>query len=87
MQRRYDDARTSIDEAIRIDQDLSLNYLVLAMICAETNQPKAAREAVKRLLEIEPDFRLNVFTRGSPFREKSTEDRRKTALENAGLPQ
>ena len=85
MQRRYDAARSSIDEAIRIDDGLSLNYLVLAMICAETDRLEEARAAVARLLQIEPDFNLSVFARGLPFRSPAVEARRKSALKTAGL--
>lgn len=86
MTRDYEPALACIEEAIRIDPELSLNFLVLAMIRAETDQLALAKDAVKRLLEIDPDFRLDVFSDGSPFRDAAVEARRQRAMLNAGLP-
>ena len=69
MQQRYDPALSAIEESIRIDSGLSLNFMVLAMICAETGQPQAARDAITSLLNIEPDFRIGAFSKGVPFRD------------------
>ncbi len=87
MMRQYGPALTCIEEAIRIDAGLSLNFMVLAMIRAETGEQHAAKTAIARLLEIDPDFRIGAFTAGVPFREEAIEERRLRALRDAGLPE
>ena len=87
MQKRYDPALAAIEEAILIDPGLSLNYMVLAMISEESGRLQVACDAIANLLNIEPDFRISIFTRGVPFRDAAIEARRKTALLQAGLPE
>ncbi len=87
MMQQYDTALACIEEAIRLDDGLSLNFLVLAMIRSETGEQQAAKDAIARLLEIDPDFRIGAFTVGVPFREDAIEQRRQRALRDAGLPE
>ena len=86
--KRTGDFKGSIEyfrKAIQIDPQLSLNYLVVAMIQAEIGRLSEARDAVIRLLEIDPDFSIGAFSEGTPFRDESIEARRQVALRESGL--
>jgi len=84
---QYERALAAIEEAIRIDPGLSLNYMALAMIRAETGRPAAARAAIECLLGIDPEFRYGAFADGIPFRDAAVEARRRGAVLSAGLPE
>jgi TolB-like protein/Tfp pilus assembly protein PilF len=76
-----------VEEAIEIDPGLSLNYFVLAMIYAELGQDRKARDAVKSLLKIDPNFSSQAYTQGVPFSDPVIHARRESALKKAGMPE
>ena len=82
-----DPAIEHLQEAIEIDPGLSLNYLVLAMIHAESDEDQKARDAVQSLLLIDPNFSSRAFLKGMPFRDPVIEARREAALKKAGMPE
>ena len=87
MMGELDPAIEHLQEAIEIDPGLSLNYLVLAMIHAESDEDQKARDAVQSLLLIDPNFSSRAFLKGMPFRDPVIEARREAALKKAGMPE
>jgi len=61
-------------------------YIELAMVYAEAGQVLDARKAVNTILRIDPGFSATAYVQALPFRDPDLEDRRRTALRKAGLP-
>jgi TolB-like protein len=72
--------------AIAADPDLDLPYLVLAMVHAEAGREPDARQAVESVLRIDPHFSAQTYMHGLPYRDPALQERRRAALQNAGLP-
>jgi tetratricopeptide (TPR) repeat protein len=72
--------------AIEADPLLAQPYIVLAMVHAEAGELSDAREAVTNILRIDPKFSARAYLRGLPLRDPAQEDRRRAALQIAGLP-
>jgi TolB-like protein/Tfp pilus assembly protein PilF len=72
--------------AIKADPLLYQPYVVLAEVYAEADQVSEARKVAENILRIEPNFSLLAYLRGLPLRDPEMEDRRRSALEKAGLP-
>ena len=81
----HEEAFKSIEEAIRIDPGLSLNYFVLVLLYTETNQPHKAKECVEKLYQADPGFSTTAFIDGMPFGDPVIEKRRADLLRRAGL--
>ncbi len=86
MLKHDDQAIAAAREAIAADPDLSLTYVVLAMVHAEAGRDSEARKAVDALLRIDPTFSAGTHMRGLPLRDPEMEDRCRTALKKAGIP-
>jgi adenylate cyclase len=72
--------------AIQADPLFAQPYIVLAMVYAEAGQVSDARKAVENILRIDPKFSARAYLRGLPLRNPDQEDRRRSALQIAGLP-
>jgi adenylate cyclase len=72
--------------AIKADPLLVQPYVVLAKVYAEAGQVSDARKAVENILRIDPKFSLLAYLRGLPLCDPDLEDRRRSALQIAGLP-
>jgi TolB-like protein/class 3 adenylate cyclase len=72
--------------AIKADPLLVQPYVVLAKVYAEVGQVSDARKAVENILRIDPKFSLLAYLRGLPLCDPGLEDRRRSALQIAGLP-
>jgi TolB-like protein/Tfp pilus assembly protein PilF len=81
-----DQAIEFAQEAIEIDPGLSVNYFILAMTHAELGDKQKARDAVKSLLKIDPNFSSMAYTQGMPFSDPAMHARRESALKKAGMP-
>jgi hypothetical protein len=57
------------------------------MIYAELGQDCKARDAVKSLLKIDPNFSTKAYTQGMPFSDPAMHARRESALKKAGMPE
>jgi hypothetical protein len=55
------------------------------MIYAELGQDCKARDAVKSLLKIDPNFSSKAYTQGMPFSDPAMHARRESALKKAGM--
>lgn len=86
MLKQYDLAIAKAEEAVNIDPHLSLCYFSQAMIFGETGDETRARQAVRKLLAIDPGFSSAAYIEGMPFSDPKIEFRRKAALKNAGMP-
>ncbi|MFT5113778.1 MAG: TolB-like protein [Parasphingorhabdus sp.] len=81
----FDDAFKNIEEAIGIDPGLSLNYIVLAMLYTETDQPQKAMECVERIYQADPSFSATTFIDSVPFSNPEVEKRRTGLFRKVGL--
>jgi adenylate cyclase len=72
--------------AIKADPYLAQPYVVLAMVYAEASHVSDARKAAENILRIDPKFSARAYLRGLPLRDPDQEDRRRAALQIAGLP-
>lgn len=82
---QFDEAFENIQEAVRIDPGLSLNYFVLVLLYMETGQLLKAKECVEKIYQADPGFSASVFIRGLPFGDPAIEKRRSDLLKQAGL--
>ena len=83
------DGEQAIDFAkatIEADPLLAQPYVVLALVHAEADDLPKAREAVGNILRIDPKFSAGAYLRGLPLRDPAQQERRRTALRAAGLP-
>ncbi|HMB75763.1 MAG TPA: adenylate/guanylate cyclase domain-containing protein, partial [Kiloniellaceae bacterium] len=71
---------------VKADPNLALGYAELAIVTAESGCLPEAREAVEKLLAIEPHYTVDAFIRGLPLQDRDMEERRQAALRAAGLP-
>ena len=60
-------------------------YLILAASNVVLGHTEEARWAVKRVLDIEPEFRLSEFAASQPYKEQKHLDRLLDQLRSAGL--
>jgi adenylate cyclase len=86
MLRQGEKAIAASRSAIKADPLLAQPYIVLAMVYAEAGQVSDARKAVENILRIDPKFSARAYLRGLPLRDPDIEDRRRSALRKAGLP-
>lgn len=82
---KLDDAFTSIEEAVRIDPGLSLNYFVLVLLYTETEQPQKAKECIEKIYRADPNFSASAFIESLPFGDPKVEKRRADLLRKAGM--
>jgi adenylate cyclase len=81
---RFDEAVSAAKKAVRQNPRNPLTYRCLASALAHLGSEAEAREAVARLLELEPDFRISEWVaRGGVSRVQSYID----GLRKAGLPE
>jgi adenylate cyclase len=72
--------------AIKADPYLAHSYIVLAMAHAEAGDVSEARKAVENALRVDPKFTARADLRGLPLRDAEQQERRRAALEIAGVP-
>ena len=85
MLNNIDEAFKSIEEAIAIDPGLSLNFLILGMLYAETNQLQKAVECVEKVYQADPSFSATTFIDTVPFGDPIIEKRRILLFQKIGL--
>ena len=65
---RFDEAVAAAKKALRQNQTFATAYRCLAAALAHLGREAEAREAVARLLELEPNFRISEWVaRGGPI--------------------
>ncbi len=80
-----DEAFTNIEEAIRIDPGLSINYLVLVLLYTETAQLQKAKECIEKVYQADPGFSAAALIESLPFGDPKIEKRRADLLRKAGM--
>lgn len=83
----HDEAIAAAQSAIAMDPLLAQPYVVLAKAHAQRGELSKAREAGRNILRIDPKFSAGAYLRGLPLRDLSHEERRRSALRSAGLPE
>lgn len=82
--RRFDDAVAAAKKSLRKNQTFTTAYRCLAAALAHLGRDAEAHEAVRRILEIEPDFRISEWAvRTRQWRAGLLVD----GLRKAGLPE
>ena len=71
---------------IKADPLLAQPYIVLAMVFSEAGLVSEAQKAAEDILRIDPKFSTLAYLRGLPLSDPRLEDRRRSALQSAGLP-
>jgi adenylate cyclase len=62
QQERYDDAASSLGRAAQANPNFSTSYFMRALAMASAGRVEAARSLVRRGLELEPGFRVRMFS-------------------------
>ena len=81
-----EDAIAASRAAIEADPFFAQPYIVLAMVYAEAGRLSDAKEAVGNVLRIDPKFSTTAYLHGLPLSDPAQEERRRSALQLAGLP-
>jgi adenylate cyclase len=82
----YGQSVRTAQEAVRIDPDHTDAYVTLCSAHALAGDAEAAREAARRVLEIDPGFTIAAYARHHPYRDAALQARVAGALRAAGLP-
>jgi adenylate cyclase len=81
----YEAALTEVKEAVQRSPDSYFNYMVLAAVYASLDRQEAAEATSKKVLEINPNFSIEIATKALPFKPADLKLFR-DALYKAGLP-
>jgi TolB-like protein/class 3 adenylate cyclase/Tfp pilus assembly protein PilF len=84
---RYDQAVGWLRKAQRANARFSATHRTLTASLALSGDIDGAKDAATSLLQIEPRFRVSVFTSWYPLRRKEDLERLSTGLKLAGLPE
>jgi adenylate cyclase len=84
--KRYEDAVTWATRAIRENPNSSTPYRTLAASCIHLGQLDEGRQAMQRVLELEPGLTLSEFKRTYPIARYANLDDYLEGLQRAGLP-
>ena len=82
---QYDIAISAAKEAIRLRPDSTNGLVLLASILA-TQWPELAREAVEKVLALDPDFSLNDYASQHPYKDRKMLEALLANLRRVGLP-
>jgi len=85
--RRYDDAAAQFAKAAQANPLFSVLYALHAAALALAGRSEEAKAVARRLLELEPTFRLGPFIEFAGFVEKETRDALEEGFRRAGLPE
>ncbi len=86
-QRRYDDAAAHFAKAVQANPRFSTMYALHASALALAGRGEEAKAVARRLLELEPTFRLPPFLEFSAFVEKETRELLADGFRQLGLPE
>src|SRR5262245_11392235 len=86
-QRRYDDAAVRIAKAVQANPGFSVLYAVQAAALALTGRTDEAKIVARRLLEIEPAFRVQAYIAFAGFMVPEALTPLADGLRQAGLPE
>jgi hypothetical protein len=70
----------------RISVPASGQHRLLAAIYVRLGDNEKAKEHAAKVMELEPDFEVDIFARTMPFKDRSILEDYLSALRNAGLP-
>lgn len=80
---KYEDALRTTS---RISVPASGQHRLLAAIYVRLGDNEKAKEHAAKVMELEPDFEVDIFARTMPFKDRSILEDYLSALRNAGLP-
>jgi hypothetical protein len=84
--RRFDEAAVWMRRSFAERPNHNSNLKLLAATLVGLGEVAEARTVARRVLELEPGFRLSQWIRGRPFRCDATSDLTKGLLREAGIP-
>ncbi len=85
--RQYDQALAGFNRAIERAPKLAVAYLFLAWAYVELDRLDDARDAIRTVLEIKPQFTVKEAARIFPFRIDEVGNRILDSLRKAGMPE
>jgi adenylate cyclase len=84
---QYEQAIETYKKCLRRQSDYSYAYLGLALSYSFLGRDEEARAAIKELLNIHPDFSIENYKRGAPYKNQAELELAVEALQKAGLPE
>jgi adenylate cyclase len=87
VSKQYAKAIETYKKCLRRQSDYSYAYLGLALSYTFLGREEEARAAVKELLNIHPDFSLDNYKRGAPYKNQAELELAVEVLRKAGLPE
>jgi TolB-like protein len=84
---RYDDAAAHLAKAVQENPRFSVLYALHASTLALAGRSEEAKTVVRRVLELEPTFRVGPFLEFAAFAEKNIRERVVDGCRQAGLPE
>ena len=85
--RQYDEALTRFNRMVERSPTFTPAYTHLAFAYIEMNRTADARNAIKTVLEISPQFTVKEVAKRLPYRNDEVRDRFLDSLRKAGLPE
>ena len=82
---QYEDALTATKKALQINPDNTSNYRLLAVIYALLDRQEEASAAVKKVLEVDPNFSVERASKAYPYKNQADLKLVIDALRKAGL--
>jgi adenylate cyclase len=83
--RRWDDAVAAAKEALRMRPDEIDARLVLIEVCQSTGNEGSAREYVRQIAALRPDFSISKWAETQPYKDLAVLERITASLRSAGL--
>ena len=87
MKEQYEKALTFFKQALLRSPDNFINYMSLAIVYAELDRQEEADAAVQKLLELYPNFSIESFSAGLPYKNQADLKSLVDAMRKAGLPE
>lgn len=86
MTGEYDKAIEALEEALSRNSGVIPAHVRLAVVYALKGEPVTAREHVSKVLELDPDFTIERWSKFLIYQRQEDRDRELNALRQAGLP-
>ena len=85
--RRHEEAIATCKKVVELNPKYSPAYFQLIIAYSSLNRMDGAREAASEILEIYPNFSVEDFAKGVPYKKQADRDLLVNSLRKAGLPE
>ena len=86
MKGQYEEALSEFKKSLHVSPDNEYNYKQLASIYALLDRQEDAEAAAKKVLEVDPNFSVEHYSKTMPYKNKADLKLHVDALRKAGLP-